>query len=563
MARQLSPETSRRQSARPGSSLSPNTAASGSASNREAQLADKLLHEQDIHVRLSIASEIRDSVETLNREAEYKVFVDNVIPAVMSVLRDGPVSVYSATPEHKLRMTLMEALHRLNQSEPLKPHAPELMALLLYLLRNDNEDVASVAMKTIIDLHRAFKDVLSSTVDEFFTIVKDYYRGMDAVVANLFPSTDIQNAEVTSPKDTPATPGNSLSASGSMQPANTNTPLPIATQSFKVISECPIAIVFLFQTYREVVPQETKIFVPIIFNFLQITPAAQFQAHQEAEARGEIYTDVAPALESKRGLFNDLLNAQVKTMSFVAYVLRVAFTALNSYRTVLPSIIVRLMKDMSTEAVATRKELIVAHRHILATDFRAHFIPYIDVLLDDRVLIGTSTTSNETLRQTGYSTMADMIHHVRAELNIEQISRVIHTFSCHLHDNTLTFSIQTMGSKLLLNLIGSIIVKDREVAIQLLNRILEVFILKVENLASLRDEWDKWARPKEEVKRKGAEEVEEDKSRSEGDQEMDDTKVQEQRELDEVDLERRKPIGAVACMSADQSADALKGLLLP
>lgn len=157
--------------------------------------------------------------------------------------------------------------------------------------------------------------------------------------------------------------------------------------------------------------------------------------------------------------------------------------------------------------------------------------------------------------------MADMIHHVRAELNIEQISRVIHTFSCHLHDNTLTFSIQTMGSKLLLNLIGSIIVKDREVAIQLLNRILEVFVLKVENLAALRKEWDKWSRPKEVSRRKGAEEVEEEKSKAEGkDEEMDGVKEGQQKELDEVDLERRKPVGAMACMTAEQSADALKGL---
>ena len=362
--------------------------------SRESHLADRLLHEQDINVKLSIAIEIRDSVESLTRESDFKAFVDNVLPAIMTLLRTGTVSLNSNSPDFKLRLYLMEGLHRLNQSEPLKPHVTELMALLLHLLRNDNEEVACLAMKIIIDLHRSFKDVLSGTVEDFLTTVKDCYRGMDAVVANLFGSsepTETKDASKSKKPDGHSTPAASTSTQ--------TPPTPLGTQSFKVISECPIAIVFLFQTYREVVPQETKVFVPIIFNFLQITPAAQFQAHQEAEAKGEIFTQVAPSIEPFRAQFNDLLVAQVKTMSFVAYVLRVAVAALANYKTVLPSIVVRLLKDMPTDAVANRKELLVAQRHILATDFRNNFIPYIDVLLNDNVLIGTGTTSHETLRQ--------------------------------------------------------------------------------------------------------------------------------------------------------------------
>ena len=40
----------------------------------------------------------------------------------------------------------------------------------------------------------------------------------------------------------------------------------------------------------------------------------------------------------------------------------------------------------------------MAARHILSTDFRAAFIPYIDILFNEDVLIGTGITSRETLR---------------------------------------------------------------------------------------------------------------------------------------------------------------------
>jgi transformation/transcription domain-associated protein len=44
------------------------------------------------------------------------------------------------------------------------------------------------------------------------------------------------------------------------------------------------------------------------------------------------------------------------------------------------------------------QELLIATRHILATEFRAGFVSHIDTLLDEAVLIGTGRTSYETLR---------------------------------------------------------------------------------------------------------------------------------------------------------------------
>lgn len=75
--------------------------------------------------------------------------------------------------------------------------------------------------------------------------------------------------------------------------------------------------------------------------------------------------------------------------------------------------VIRLMKTCPGEALATRKELLVATRHILATEFREGFYQHIDMLLDESILIGDGKQFFETLRPLAYSTLADLIHHVR------------------------------------------------------------------------------------------------------------------------------------------------------
>lgn len=53
--------------------------------------------------------------------------------------------------------------------------------------------------------------------------------------------------------------------------------------------------------------------------------------------------------------------------------------------------------------------------------------------------------------------LADLLHHVRAELDSTQLRRTIAIYSANLHDESLAPSIQTMCAKLLLNLIDRII----------------------------------------------------------------------------------------------------------
>ena len=55
-----------------------------------------------------------------------------------------------------------------------------------------------------------------------------------------------------------------------------------------------------------------------------------------------------------------------------------------------------------------------------------------------------------------YSTLADLVHHVRTQLKLPQLSKVIYLFSRNINDNNLPISIQTTSVRLLLNLVDNI-----------------------------------------------------------------------------------------------------------
>lgn len=206
------------------------------------------------------------------------------------------------------------------------------------------------------------------------------------------------------------------------------------------------------------------------------------EAANAALARGEVFVGVSPAIK-QRSLYNEFIVAQVKTMSFLAYILRSYTALLRPYQHQIPDFVLRLLRECPAESSATRKELLVATRHILSTDFRTSFVPKIDLLLNEKVLIGTGVTAHDTLRPLAYSMLADLIHHIRAELSASQLSRTIYIYSRNLHDATLAPSIQTMCGKLLLNLIDCIMkIPDKSEGRELLMRILDAFASKFEAL---------------------------------------------------------------------------------
>ena len=240
-------------------------------------------------------------------------------------------------------------------------------------------------------------------------------------------------------------------------------------------------------------------------------------------------------------------------MAFLAYVMRGnAISNIKEYLDIFPEACIRLLRDCPPEDVSTRKELLVATRHILTADSRASFIPHINTLLEDRVLVGTGITSRESLRPLAYSVVADLIHHVRNELPLSQLARVVYVFSCNLNDSTFTCAIQTMCAKLLNTVIDSIYSKSDT---QEANRLMQaMFLSLLDRLVAMTEVCDRLRALSDRDKGKGkAKEVQDEKGEDVNMEEETETAVDKQ-EYGWREIEQAMPVQSVAY--AHESYDA-------
>lgn len=65
-----------------------------------------------------------------------------------------------------------------------------------------------------------------------------------------------------------------------------------------------------------------------------------------------------------------------------------------------------------------------------------------DKLFDEELLLGQGYTVYESLRPLAYSTLADLIHHVRQHLNMHVLAKAVYLFSKNVHDESLPTTIQ-------------------------------------------------------------------------------------------------------------------------
>ncbi|KAJ5919627.1 hypothetical protein N7454_009462 [Penicillium verhagenii] len=413
----------------------------------------------DVKVRANVATELRDSIEPLCSGANYPVFLAKLWPIFKTILAGEPV-FFSMSYEQKLRNCILETLHRLPTASPdVEPYAADMVDLLMDLARIENEDNAVLCMKTIMDLERNQAKATAARVQPFLELIQEMFQTMEQVVRETFdtpnqatpsgmPSTPNASAQnFQSPR--PSSPATSVSDLGPEQQSS-NIILK-GMQSFKVLAECPIIVVSIFQTHRNFVAANVKLFVPLIKTILLLQAKPQEKAHTDAAAQGTIFTGVCKEIKN-RAAFGEFITAQVKTMSFLAYLLRLYAHQLQDFLPTLPSVVVRLLQDCPREKSGARKELLVAIRHIINFNYRKIFLEKIDELLDERTLIGDGLTVYETMRPLAYSMLADLIHHVRDHLSRDQIRRTVEVYTKNLHDDFPGTSFQTMSAKLLLNM---------------------------------------------------------------------------------------------------------------
>lgn len=410
----------------------------------------RLKESSDLKDAQAVLLELLDMIETFNGAAEYEYFLSNLIPIFMAKLEEVPITFVSQSPEHKVRNTILEIIHRSIMNETFQPYAEQILDSLTRIVVEENEENGVVCMKIITSLHKAFKATLAPKVEEFIKVINTIYDNMPETVATRFAPSEGDDTPDNDPKE--------------MSPPSFNDDAPPAKElanamhSFKTLAESPITMVSLYSSYKSLVQSSLPEFLPKTISILILQVEQQKQFHEEAAAENSVVTSVSPNI-TNRQLYSDFILGQVKAASFLAYVFirgyANQFLPLEQANNV-PDVILRLLQDCPAELSVARKELLHATRHILSTPFRSHFIPKIELLFNEQVLVGRGLTSHETLRPLAYSTVADFIHNVRNELTPKQIWSTVKIYCDLLKDDSLALTVQIMSAKLLLNLVERI-----------------------------------------------------------------------------------------------------------
>ncbi|RLN91504.1 hypothetical protein BBJ28_00006450 [Nothophytophthora sp. Chile5] len=406
-----------------------------------------------------------------------------------------------ATTRNRCRKTLLQILNRLPSNEALRPYVTQLLQLLMEVLLKDNEENALIALKTLFDLHRNYRPGLRNEVQSFLELVQQMYKNLPGTMKKQFsgppeahkttsatgattptanksgtrPPTPLATATATSTAAADDAAVSTILASGAAAALAQTAAVPRAVgdgadagaastatmttesgattgavagggdevsdepicsnlESFKTISELPLIIMLLFQCYPNYIESYIPVLVPLMMSALALRAP-----------------ETAPTTHPMRYL--DFLDCQVKTLSFVTYLLRGCANLMRPFQDAICESTVKLLIACPKDAFVLRKDIFVAARHIISTDFRRGFYSQLELLMDDDVLVGKGRCSFYQIRPLAYSTLADMIHHVRDMLTLTQVSTIVDFYGKRIHDPTLPISIQTTSIRLLLNLV--------------------------------------------------------------------------------------------------------------
>lgn len=267
--------------------------------------------------------------------------------------------------------------------QALKPYAVQLLQLCTKVLASDAEENALVAIRITSELHKAYRPTLEQEAGPFLEHVAALYSQFGATCAHHF---ERPGAAIPPPSSADAAGGAQLgSADPSAAGEDTPRQLVPASRSFRVITDAPLIVMFIFQLYPRLMTVHMPALLPAMVDAVAL--------------RGPAYDKLPPHL---RLAYAELRAAQVKTVSFVTFLLRVLGDALRPHAPRLSAAVVHLLLTCP-DVVATRKELLVATRHMLGTEFRVAFRAHTDTLLSEQALLGSGRAAHDALRPLAFS----------------------------------------------------------------------------------------------------------------------------------------------------------------
>jgi transformation/transcription domain-associated protein len=223
-----------------------------------SQIQSALVSTSSVNEIAKIIGELRDRVEIVH-SSEFSNFLHYLFPPLRDILSSRISPQLVENEENKIRLGILEILNKFPTNEVLKPYVFELMTIALKVFVEDNEDNAIIALKIIFELHKSFRPALEPSVQPFLDAVLRIYNNMPNSVRIVFSVAPTTAAEVARAR--------------SLQNGEPVPLIPLkSVESFKVLTECPLIVMLLFQFYPKCIPKAMQQMVPQMLNFLTQSP---------------------------------------------------------------------------------------------------------------------------------------------------------------------------------------------------------------------------------------------------------------------------------------------------
>ena len=309
-----------------------------------------------MQVRLQLAMEVRDSLE-MTHTPDYLNFLRCYFRAFSAILTNYTTPQATENAEHKLRNVVIEILNRLPHSEVLRPFVQDLLKLSLRVLTQDNEDNALLAIRIVFDLLRNFRPTVEAEVQPFIDFVIVIYRNFPDTVTYFF---DNPNTSASMAASMPIQHLDPTSDAPGMMQVPGGGQLNPSTRSFKIVTESPLVVMFLFQLYAKLVQTNIPQLLPLMVKAIAIKGPDKVPPHLKTP-------------------FNDLKGAQVKvgsasvdfgyllcgvpdglwfllqTLSFLTYLLKSNAECIKLFEESICKSIVNLLVTCPPDSVSIRK----------------------------------------------------------------------------------------------------------------------------------------------------------------------------------------------------------------
>ena len=297
------------------------------------------------------------------------------------MLQEGRPLFIAEYNSQQVRKLILEMIQRFPANDLLKPFSKSILTLAFKLLEIENEENVLVCLRIIIELHKQFRPSHSPEITRFLHFVKSIYKELPNHLNKIFePKAAIKIKDLNDPSFnleanlgeifTTTTVATDKKGGENPQQTISYNIIPKAVLSLKVLQELPIIVVLMYQLYKQFVHQEVSEFIPLIMTTITLQPSAAQRAHQDFN----------------KEVFVDFMGAQIKTLSFLAYIIRIYQEVVSTHSSLMVKGMLSLLQICPHEVAHLRKELLIAARHILATELRVKFVPHMSKLFDENIL---------------------------------------------------------------------------------------------------------------------------------------------------------------------------------